>query len=45
VELDTEFMKEKIRESILEMRNIKATGFDGISAKVWKMVCTMKGRD
>jgi hypothetical protein len=26
------------------MKNNKATGFDGIPAKMWKMFCTIKGR-
>jgi hypothetical protein len=41
-ELDCDFTKEEIRESILKMKNSKATGFDGIPAEMWKMFCTMK---
>jgi hypothetical protein len=42
-ELDSDFMKEEIRERIPKMKNNKATGFDGIPAEMWKMFCTMKG--
>jgi hypothetical protein len=42
-ELDSDFTKEEISESILKIKNNKATGFDGIPAKMWKMFCTMKG--
>jgi hypothetical protein len=42
-ELNSDFTKEEIRKSTLKMKNNKATGFDGIPAKMWKMFCTMKG--
>jgi hypothetical protein len=42
-ELDSNFTKEEIRESILKTKNNKATGFDGITAEMWKMFCIMKG--
>jgi hypothetical protein len=32
-----------LANSILKMRNNKPTGFDWIPAKMWKMICTMKG--
>jgi hypothetical protein len=41
--LDSDFMKEEIRESILKMKNNKTTGFDGIPAEMRKMFCTTKG--
>jgi hypothetical protein len=40
-ELDSDFTKEEIRESILKMKNNKATGFDGILAEMWKIFCTL----
>jgi hypothetical protein len=42
-ELDSDFMKEEIRESVLKMKNNKATGFDGVLAEMWKMFCPVKG--
>jgi hypothetical protein len=36
-ELDSDFTKEEIRQSILKMKNNKATGFHGIPAEMWKM--------
>jgi hypothetical protein len=41
-ELDSDFAKEEIRDSILKMKNNKATGFVGIPAEMWKMFCAMK---
>jgi hypothetical protein len=33
-EFDSDFTKEDIRESIMKMKNNKATGFDGIPAEM-----------
>jgi hypothetical protein len=42
-ELDRGFMKDEVKQRISKMKDGKATGIDGVPAKMWKIFCCMEG--